>query len=110
MLVAANDSYITATEVCGMPKKVAAEYVGKEAHLVVDNARYPKCRIVQDLAGQLGIKLEYIPPYSPDLNLIERAWKFAKGEISSKYYDDFDAFKQKINSTISSTDGKTNQK
>lgn len=110
MLVVANDSYITATEVCGMLKKVADEYVGKEVHLVLDNARYQKCRIVQELARQLDIQLEYIPPYSPNLNLIERVWKFVKGEISSKYYDDFDAFKQKIDSIISSTDGKNKAK
>ncbi len=78
-----------------MLRKVAAEYGGKKVHLVLDNARYRKCRIVQELAGQLEIQLEYIPPYSPNLNLIERVWKFVKGEISSKYYDDFDAFKQK---------------
>ncbi len=98
MLVVANDSYITATEVCEMLKKVADEYDGKEVHIVLDNARYQKCRIVQEPAGQLSIKLEYIPPYSPNLNLIERVWKFVKGEIASKYYDDFDAFKQKIDS------------
>ncbi len=110
MLVVANDSYITASEVCGMLRKVAAEYSGKKVHLVLDNARYQKCRIVQELAGQLDIRLEYIPPYSPNLNLIERVWKFVKGEISSKYYDDFDAFKQKIDSIISSTDGKNKSK
>ncbi len=96
MLVVTNDSYITGTEVCEMLKKVAAEYVGKEVHIVLDNARYQKCRMVQELAVQLGIHLEYIPPYSPNLNLIERVWKFVKGEISSKYYDDFYAFKQKL--------------
>lgn len=110
MLVVANDSYITATEVCDMLRKVAAEYGGKKVHLVLDNARYQKCRIVQELAGQLEIQLEYIPPYSPNLHLIERVRKFVKGEISSKYYDDFDAFKQTIASIISSTDGKNKPK
>jgi len=110
MFVVTNNSYITGTEVCEMLKKVADESVGKDVHIVLDNARYPKCRMVQDLAVQLGIQLEYIPPYSPNLNLIERVWKFVKGEISSKYYDDFDAFKQKIDSTISSTDGKNKPK
>jgi len=110
MLVVANDSYITATEACETLKKIADEYIGKEVHLALDNARRQKCRIVQDLAGQLGIHLEHIPPYSPNLNLIERVWKFVKGEISSKYYDNFDEFKQKIDSTISSTDGKNKPK
>lgn len=110
ILVVANDSYITATEVCDMLRKVAAEYSGKKVHLVLDNARYQKCSIVQELASQLDIQLEYIPPYSPNLNLIERVWKFVKGEISSKYYDDFDAFKQKINSILNSTNGKNKPK
>jgi len=110
MLVVANDSYITTTEVCEMLKKVADEYVGKGVHLVLDNVRYQKCRIVQELARQLGIQLKYIPPYSPNLNLIERIWKFVKKEILSKYYDDFDVFKQKIDSIISSTDGKNKPK
>ncbi len=81
MLVAANDSYITATEVCNMPRKVVAEYGRKKFHPMLDNAIYQKCRIVQELAGQLEIQLEYIPLYSPNLNLIERVWKFVKGEI-----------------------------
>ena len=110
MLVVANDSYITASEICDMLRKVKAEYSKKKVHLVLDNARYQKCRIVQELAKQLEIQLEYLPPYSPNLNLIERVWKFVKGELSSKYYDDFDAFKQKINSILSSTDGKNKPK
>ncbi len=80
--------------------KVSAEYVGKEVHLILDNARYQKCSAVQELAVGLGIHLEYIPPYSPNLNLIERLWKFV---IRSKYYDDFALFKEKIDSIIKST-------
>ena len=93
-----------------MLRKIAVEYSGKEIHLVLDNARYQKCSIVQELAMQLNIQLEYIPPYSPNLNLIERIWKYVKTEILSKYYENFDAFKQKIDSIISSTDGKNKQK
>lgn len=109
-MLVANDSYITATEVCDMLRKVAVEYSGKKVHLVLDNARYQKRHIVQELASQLEIRLEYIPPYSPNLNLIERVWKFVKGEISSKYYDNFDALKEKIDSIISSTDGENKPK
>lgn len=106
VLVVTNDSYITATEVCHILRKIAAEYENKEVHLVLDNARYQKCQAVRVLAEQLGLHLEYIPPYSPNLNLIERLWKFVKSELSSKYYSDFSSFKQKIDSIISSTAGK----
>lgn len=110
VLVVTNDSYITATEVCDMLRKIAAEYGEKEVHLVLDNARYQKCQVVRELAEQLGIHLDYIPPYSPNLNLIERLWKFVKKELASKYYADFDAFKQKIDAAIDSTGGKNKPK
>lgn len=99
----ANDSYITATEVCEMLRKLRAEYPGRAVHLVLDNARYQKCRAVEELASGLDIHLEYIPPYSPNLNLIERLWKFVKGELRTRYYDDFSLFCEKIDSIIDST-------
>lgn len=98
-----NDSYITATQVCEMLQKLRTQYNKQEIHLVLDNARYQKCRVVQELAKNLDIHLEYLPPYSPNLNLIERLWKFVKGELRTKYYDDFRLFCEKIDSVIDST-------
>ena len=98
-----NDSYITANEVCEMFRKLRTEYAGREIHLVLDNARYQKCTAVLDAASNLNIHLEYIPAYSPNLNLIERLWKFVKGELRTKYYDNFGAFCEKIDFIIDST-------
>jgi transposase len=98
-----NDTYITATEVCDLLRKVSVEYGGKAIHLVLDNARYQKCKAVQELADELGIFLVYIPPYSPNLNLIERLWKFVKSRLRTKYYDQFDIFREKIDSIVNST-------
>ena len=86
-----------------MLQKLRAVYTGKEVHLVLDNARYPKCRAVQELALRLDIHLDYIPPYSPNLNLIERLWKFVKGQLRSQYYDDLSLFCSKIDSLIDSS-------
>lgn len=99
-----NDTYITATEICIMLKKVAAEYVGKTIHIALDNARYQKCDVVKELAASLGIELVYIPPYSPNLNLIERLWKLVKGKLRSKYYDDFSVFKETIDTIVDGTE------
>jgi len=99
-----NDTYITSTQICELLKKVAYEYVGKPIYIILDNARYQKCKIVQELAGQLGINLIFIPPYSPNLNLIERLWKHVKGRLRIKYYDRFDEFQQTIDTIVSSTD------
>lgn len=99
----ANDTYITATEVCEMLQKLAWEYKGKAIHIVLDNARYQKCAVVTGLAKDLGISLHYVPPYSPNLNLIERLWKHVKGRLRSKYYDQFDEFMKVIDTIINDT-------
>lgn len=103
ILTVTNESYITATEVCEMLHKISSEYAGKTVHLILDNARYQKCRAVMDLAETLKIELDYIPPYSPNLNLIERLWKFVKNELRSRYYDNFSIFQQRIDAIIEST-------
>ena len=100
----ANDTYITAAEVCEMLRKVAAEYMGKPVHILLDNARYQKCEVVTHLARELGITLQYIPPYSPNLNLIERLWKQVKSRLQSKYYMVFQDFKDTIDAIIEDTD------
>ena len=106
VLTVTNDSYITATQVCEMLRNISAEYAGKTVRVILDNARCQKCQAVRELALELGIELLHIPPYSPNLNLIERFWKFVKGELRSKYYDNFSLFQNAINDLIQSATGK----
>lgn len=104
MTTVTNDTYMTSCQVIELVCDIALEYAGKPIRLVLDNASYQKCYIVQHTAAALGIELVYIPSYSPNLNLIERLWKFVKAELRTKYYDDFGIFKQRIDSIVSSTD------
>lgn len=99
-----NDSYITAREVCEIFRKIAEVYAGKTVFVVLDNAKYQKCNITRELAEHLGIKLVFIPSYSPNLNLIERLWKLVKGKLRSRYYNRFELFREQIDSIINSTD------
>ena len=65
--------------------------------MFLDNARYQKCKIVQELAEELKIELIYLPSYSPNLNLIERLWWHVKQQVLySRYYDSFPKFKSAI--------------
>lgn len=48
---------------------------------ILDNARYQHAKAVKRLAKKLKIELLYLPPYSPNLNLIERFWKFMKKKV-----------------------------
>jgi len=92
-----NEGYINAMSVCQLLQAIARRYAGKPITLVLDNARYQRCRLVQDLADQLHIELLFLPPYSPNLNLIERFWKFVKKRcLYSQFYADFPAFTNAI--------------
>ena len=101
-----NDTYITSTQVCELLRRLAVEYAGMPVHVVLDNASYQKCSLVRDLAKELGINLVYIPPYSPNLNLIERYWKFVKGKLRIQYYNSFDVFRNRIDAIIETADTK----
>ncbi len=63
-----------------------------------------KCKVVQELAAKLDIYLVYIPPYSPNLNLIERVWKLTKKKLRSKYFYNFALFRGRTDTIIESTE------
>jgi len=56
---------------------------------------------MKDLAVELGISLQFLPSYSPNLNLIERLWKFVKKKcLYNVYYETFDEFTAGINDCL----------
>ena len=68
---------------------------------MLDNAKYQRNAIVQGLAAELGIQLSFLPSYSPNLNLIERLWGFAKRQsVYGKYHADFASFRAAIEKTL----------
>jgi transposase len=72
--------------------------------LVLDNARYQHCAKVKEAAQRLGITLLFLPPYSPNLNLIERLWKFTKKKaLRGKHYQNFQAFQAAIDDCLDQT-------
>ena len=97
MICVTNDGYINAESVCALLRAVAGAAVGSPITLVLDNARYQKCALVQGRAESWGIELVYLPGYSPNLNLIERLWRFVrKQSLDSTYYEDFEQFRTAI--------------
>ena len=65
--------------------------------MVLDNARYQRCRLVQDMAHAMNIELLFLPSYSPNLNLIERFWLFLKKKaLWNRYYPTFADFRDAI--------------
>ena len=96
-----NQAYINAESVCELLRAIAAAGAGVPITLVLDNARYQKCEVVQGLARSLGIELLYLPSYSPNLNLIERLWRFIRKEsLDATYYETFERFRTAIDQCL----------
>ena len=96
-----NHAYINAESVCALLRAVASAGLSGPITLVLDNARYQKCQVVQVLAESLGIELLYLPGYSPNLNLIERLWKFVKKEcLGCRVLPTYEAFTKAIDDCL----------
>ena len=78
--------------------KVRASYASMEIiHIVIDRAGYHRSQEVVEAAEKLEIKLHYLPPYSPNLNPIERLWKVMNEHArNNKYFSCKKEFRRKI--------------
>jgi transposase len=66
-------------------------------YVTLDNARYYKNKIIGEYIETSKIRLLFLPAYSPNINLIERLWKFMRKEVLyNKYYEKFKDFKNAI--------------
>ena len=101
-LVAVTNTTVVNTEtMCELLRKIAAQGLTGPIALVLDNARYQRNAVVQALAQQLGIGLLFLPSYSPNLNLIERLWRFIKRRaLYGRYHPTFHDFQAAIEQTI----------
>jgi transposase len=69
----------------------------KKIVIILDNARYQRAYDVQFFAKKLWIELLFLPAYSPNLNLIERVWKYFKAKVfKNMYYATFTEFISQI--------------
>lgn len=77
---------------------IESRYPNKKViHLFVDNARYYRSKEVKKYLENARIKIHFLPPYSPNLNPIERLWRFLKKEIiKSDYTPDPNVFRKRI--------------
>ena len=61
--------------------------------MIQDNARYHHAYAQGDHIKNLNITPYFLPPYCPNLNLIERLWKFMKKKVMhNTYYETFQEF------------------
>ncbi len=88
-----NDTRVSADTMVELLGRIAVGMTGPVT-LVLENARYQRCTVVEAEAKRLGIELLFLPSYSPNRNPIERLWKFVKKRaLRGRYYADLTAFR-----------------
>lgn len=100
-----NYTYINALSVCELLEKLHQRFHDLPIVLIMDNARYQKCKLVLEKAASLNIQIVFLPSYSPNLNLIERLWKFVKKKVLyNQFYKDYEQFCTAILDCLGQTD------
>lgn len=97
-VVVQSDKTLNADSTIGFFKNIEKAYPDKDKiHVFCDNARYYKNKLVQEYVLTSKIVLHYLPPYSPNLNPIERLWKWMKERvIYNMYYPEFESFESAV--------------
>lgn len=78
-------------------KVLALNPLVKTIYIISDNARYYRNKELMEWLDTTKIKPVFLPPYSPNLNIIERLWKFLrKIVINTSFYRKKEDFKKAI--------------
>ncbi len=74
--------------ICNVDTQKDANGKKKKILLVLDNARYHHAKLIQPWLESMSDLLElcFLPPYSPDINVIERLWKKTRREVTHNRY------------------------
>lgn len=93
-----TEDNINQDKIIELLKLLRAKHPGDgKIYLVLDNASYNRALRVQAQAEESQIIIKYQPPYSPNLNLIERLWKFMRRKFfKDKYRSTFAKFKKQL--------------
>lgn len=90
---------INAESIVDFMVKIRTQYSAKQTiHLILDKAGYHRSFLVAEHATKLNIKLHFLPPYSPNLNPIERLWKVMNERVrNNRFFRGAKDFKDAIN-------------
>jgi len=94
-LLVQEDKTLNAMATITLFQKIEAAYPTKaKIHVFCDNARYYRNQDVSAYLQTSKIELHFLPSYSPNLNPIERLWKWMKERvIYNTYYQEFEDFR-----------------
>ena len=92
------DDAVNAQSTVELFHKLEEKYPNAHRIVVIcDNAGYYRSKIVKEYVEKSRIELKFLPPYAPNLNLIERLWRFMNKKIrNNKYYEKFLEFRSAV--------------
>ena len=93
-----EDEMLNAEATISFLRKIEEAYSTKtRIHIFCDNARYYRNKSVTKYLKDSKIQLHFLPPYSPNLNPIERLWKWMKERVLyNTYYPEFEDFRSAV--------------
>jgi transposase len=101
LITITNTTVVNTDTMCQLLRAVASRGLFGPVTMVLDNARYQRNAVVQALAAELGIVLLFLPSYSPNLNLIERLWRFIKRKaVYGRYHPTFADFRAAVQDVL----------
>jgi transposase len=101
LIAITNTTVVNTDTMCELLRAVTSRGLIGPVTMVLDNARYQRNAVVQGLAAELGIALLFLPSYSPNLNLIERLWRFTKRKAAyGRYHPTFADFRSAIQDVL----------
>lgn len=93
VLITLTEETCDAERVIEFLQKVKEAYPDAKIVVVLDNARYNYAKATRAFAEENKILLLFLPPYAPNLNLIERLWRFTKKHlVNNNHHEEFSQF------------------
>ena len=77
---------INAESIMNFMDKIREKYDTKTVHLILDQSGYHRSSLLPEYASKRNIKLHFLPPYSPNLNPIERLWKVMNEQVRNNRF------------------------
>jgi len=92
-----NETTINAQSTALLITDILDKYPGKKIHIILDNAGYNRANLMKIFETHSRVNLIYLPPYCPNLNLIERLWRLLYKKVSvCRRYQKFVDFQEAV--------------